>query len=253
MRSRVRKIASYIVSQVLAVLYALALTFLPGDLYWIVITLFFISYMAIMVAINVRRMRISATSPDAQFVSSGRQIVRMDSKKALEIMQNDTDLNYELREQAKVMLMPMLSLPIVFAIYYIYTAHVTPLYITHDDALIRFLGNLVMFEIFFLIPMAINKLMRKGKPTVFVQPVMNYLITDRGIQGAGILIKFPIEDHSIDIRCNKSRKFLELVREQNNPMSGRMIMIQRLYMDSKELEKAIDALKKYGKIDIKCT
>lgn len=248
-----RRAVSLIIPQMLTLIYALALTFLPGDMYWIIMTLFFISYMTVMIAINVRRMRASTNSPDARFVGSGRQIVKMDSKRALEIMQSDTALNEEIREQAKMTLMPMISLPIVFAIYYAYMGYVAPIYLTHGDALTRFLGNLVMFEIFFLIPMILNKLLMRGKTAIFVQPVMSYLITDRGIQGSGVLVKFPIEDHSISIRCNRGRRFLELVREQNNPMSGKMIMIQRLYMDARELDKAAEAVRKYGKVDIRCT
>lgn len=248
----VRRISSLVLSQALTLLYALALTFLPGGLYWVVMTLFFISYMAVMVAINVRRMRVSTSSPDAQFVSSGRQIVRVDSKKALELMQSDTTLNDELREQAKITLIPMISLPVVFSIYYLYTGYIAPMYTLHGDPLTRFLGNLVMFEIFFLVPVAINKILMRGRTAVFVQPIMNYLVTDRGIQGSGVLVKFPIDDHSIGIRCNRSRKFVELVREQSNPTSGKMVMIQRLYMDSKEFDKVVEAIKKYGKVDIKC-
>lgn len=248
-----KRISSLLLSQTLTVLYALALTFLPRDLYWVIMTLFFISYMAIMIAINVRRMRISTSSPDAQFVSSGRQIVKIDSKRALELMQSDAILNDELREQAKMMMIPMISLPVVFTIYYLYTWFVTPVYSLHSDPLTMFIGNLVMFEIFFLVPIAINKILMRGKKAVFVQPIMNFLITDRGIQGAGVLVRFPIEDHSIDIRCNRSRRFVELVREQSNPTSGKMVMIQRLYMDPKELDRAVEAIRKYGKIDVKCT
>lgn len=247
-----RRVASLILPQALTVLYALALTFLPRNLYWIIMTLFFISYLAIMIAINVRRIRASTSSPDAQFVSSGRQIVRMDSKKALEIMQSDPALNDEIREQAKMMLTPMISIPVVFIVYYIYIGYITPLYASRGDIAIIFLGNLAMFEIFFLIPMIINRLSMKGRTAIFVQPITNYLITDRGIQGSGILVKFPIEDHGIVIRCNKSRKFVEVVREQHNPTSGKIIMIQRLYMDSRELDRAVEAIRKYGKVDIKC-
>ncbi len=248
-----RRASSLLLSQALTVLYAFALTFLPADLYWVIMTLFFISYITIMIAINVRRMRISTSSPDAQFVSSGRQIVKVDSKRALELMQSDAALNNELREQAKIMMIPMISLPVVFAIYYLYAGYVMPIYSLHSDPLVRFLGNLIMFEIFFLVPIAINKILMRGKKALFVQPIMSFLITDRGIQGAGVLVKFPIEDQSIDIRCNRSRRFVEVVREQSNPTSGKMIMIQRLYMDPRELDKAVEAIKKYGKIAIKCT
>ncbi|MDT7889859.1 MAG: DUF2208 family protein [Desulfurococcales archaeon] len=247
-----RRVPSIVVSQILVLLYALALTFLPGEVYWIIITLFFITYMAIIMIINIRRMRLSVSSEDAQYVRSGRQIIRVDPRKSLEIMQTDRTLNDEIREQMKFTMMPLISLPIVFALYYIYQIYVTPHYINSSDPIVRLLGNLAMFEIFFLVPLAINKVYMRGKNISVIQPIMDYMITDRGIQGSGLLVKFPIEDQKIDIKCNRNRRFIEILREQQNPMGGKMSLHQRLYMEIKDIEKAIEAIRKYGKTNIQC-
>jgi uncharacterized membrane protein len=110
-----------------------------------------------------------------------------------------------------------------------------------------------MFEIFFLVPLAINRAYMRGKSISVVQPIMDYMITDRGIQGSGVLIKFPLEDQNIVIRCNRARKFIEILREQQNPMGGRMTFHQRLYMEVKDLERAAEAIKRYGKANIQCS
>jgi uncharacterized membrane protein len=248
-----RRVPSIVVSQIMVILYSLALTFLPGEVYWIIVTLFFITYMAIIMFMNIRRMRLSISSEDAQYVRSGRQIIRVDPRKAMELIQEDRALNDEIREQMKFTLIPLISLPIVFILYYAYQMYVTPHYIGSSDPLIRFLGNLAMFEIFFLVPLAINRAYMRGKNISVVQPIMDYMITDRGIQGSGVLIKFPLEDQNIVIRCNRARKFIEILREQQNPMGGRMTFHQRLYMEVKDLERAAEAIKKYGKANIQCS
>jgi uncharacterized membrane protein len=247
-----RRIPSIILSQALVVLYALALTFLPGELYWIVMTLFFITYMGVIMAINIRRIRASTTSEDAQYVRSGRQIIKMEPQKAMEIMQTDPGIGVEMREQIRVSMLPLVSLPIVFGAYYLYLHYASPIYRQSGDATVIFLGNLAMFEIFFLIPMIVNRLYMRNRDIRMVQPIMGYLVTDRGIQGSGLLIKFPIEDQNVEIRCNKSRRFIEFLREQQNPLGGKMVIHQRLYMEARDLERALEAIRKYGKLDIKC-
>jgi len=249
----VRRIPSILVSQILVIIYALALTFLPAELYWIIMTLFFITYMAVIMFINVRRMRLSSRSEEAQYVRSGRQIIRVDPRRILEVIQEDRALNAEIREQMKLTLMPMISLPVVFSLYYIYQAFVSPHYMGSQDPLIRLLGNLAMFEIFFLVPFAINRAYMRGKSFSVVQPIMDYVITDRGIQGPGLLVKFPIEDQGVSIRCDKGRRFIEVLKEQQNPMGGRMSIRQRLYMEAKDLERAVEAIKRYGKANIQCS
>jgi len=249
----VRRVPSILISQLLAVLYALALTFLPAELYWIIMTLFFVTYMAVIMFVNIRRMRLSSSSEEAQYIRSGRQIIKMDPRKALEIIQEDRALNDEIREQMKLTLMPMISLPLVFGLYYVYQAFVAPHYMGSQDPLIRFLGNLAMFEIFFLVPFAINRAYMRGRSFSVVQPIVDYVITDRGIQGPGLLIKFPIEDQSVSIRCDRGRKFIEVLREQQNPIGGKMSIRQRLYMEARDLERAVEAIKKYGKANIQCS
>jgi hypothetical protein len=200
----------------------------------------------------IRRIRASTTSEDAQYVRSGRQIIKVEPQKAMEIMQTDPGIGVEMREQIRVSMLPLVSLPIVFGAYYLYLHYASPVYRQSGDATVIFLGNLAMFEIFFLIPMIVNRLYMRNRDIRMVQPIMGYLVTDRGIHGSGLLIKFPIEDQNVEIRCNKSRRFIKFLREQQNPLGGKMVIHQRVYMEARDLERVLEAIRKYGKLDIKC-
>lgn len=250
-----RKALSLAVTQVLVLLYSLALTFIP-DLYWLVVTLFFVTYMAVAIGTSYRRMRSSISSEGAQMVRSGRQILRMDQARVMELLQKDSYIGSEIREQAKYSVMPFLSLPAVFGIYYLYLWYISPMYHSAGSLEIVLLGNIAMFELLFLVPSLINVAIMRGRTVRMVQPVASYLITDRGIQGPGILVKFPVED-GLEVRCSRSRRFIEIVREQSQPSligpSPRMLLIQRLYMDHKDLDRALEVLRRQGKKEIQCS
>lgn len=249
-----RRALSLAISQAFVLLYSLALTFLPS-LYWLIVTLFFITYMAVMVGMSYRRIRSSTSGEEAQIVRSGRQILKMEQSRVMELLQKDPEISLEIREQAKYTMMPFLSLPLVFGIYYLYLWYVSPAFHSTGSPEMALLGNVVMFELLFLAPSLINVAIMRGRTIKMVQAVASYLITDKGIQGPGILVKFPVED-GLEVRCSRNRRFIEIVREQSQPSligpSPKMLLIQRLYMEQKDLDRVLELLKKQGKREIRC-
>ncbi len=251
----IKKYLGYIIMQIMILFYAYVITYFPEH-YGIVITVFFISYFAIFFLLSYRSMRGSLRGKEAEEVKRGRVILKATPEKVMQLIQRDTEFNNEWKAQMKFTLMPMAYLPLIFIIFYVFNTFIIPTYMSETQVQ-RFIGSIIMFEAVFMIPTVINRMYFKKKSIKMMQSVFSYTITDKGIHGPGILVKFPVDHEQFDVVCNRKRGFIEFVRKSKGGgslmMGGGARIAFRFYIEKISFDKVLDALKKYGKVKVECT
>ncbi|MEM1633015.1 MAG: DUF2208 family protein [Sulfolobales archaeon] len=240
-------------SQVMILAYSLVLTFFP-QYYQYIIILVFITFLSYSFLVSFRRMRSSTRSSDAEYVRSGRVFVKAQPSKVIELINKDDKLIHDMRPQMRFMASSLIALPIVFIIYYPYIEFVMPYFRSFDGIIYSFIGYLILFELLFMTPWIINRFFIMKGDIRMIQPLRDYIITSRGIQATGLLLKFPADSSGYKVYCNKKRRFIDIeVPPQTQSLTGaRIVPIYRLYMSESDLLKAIECLEKFGGFSVRC-
>lgn len=243
---------SILFSQIMVIIYSVALLFFP-QYYTYIIFLIILTFFLYSIFTSLRRMR-SVPREDIEYIDSGRVIVKAQQNKIVELMNKDDKLINDMKPQMRLMSTSLISLPIVFGVYYGYLDFAMAYFRSSGDIVIEFLGYVIMFELLFMIPWIINRIIVGGREIRMIQIPRDYVITSKGIKTTGLIIKFPIENPSHTFRCSRKRRFLDIESSpQIQAMTGaKIINVYRLYMSDQDLLKALDALSKYGNISLSC-
>ncbi len=243
---------SLALSQAMVLIYSTILFFFP-EYYGYIILLIIATFFAYSILTSVRRAR-SMSKEDLEYVSSGRVVVKAQQNKIIELMNKDNKLISDMRSQMSFMSLSLINLPIAFGIYYGYFWFVMPYFSHYSDLLIRYLGYVVMFELLFMTPWIINRLMLRGKIIRMLQIPRDYIVTTKGVKATGLLIKFPIENPVYVFKCSRRRRFIDIeIQPQIQAMTGaKVVTVYRLYMPEQDLLRTQETLSKYANINLSC-
>ncbi|MGC9148613.1 MAG: DUF2208 family protein [Sulfolobales archaeon] len=239
-------------SQAMVLIYSTILLFFP-QYYGYVILLIIATFFAYSILTSIKRAR-AGSAEDLEYVSSGRIIVKAQQNKVIELMNRDDKLINDMRPQMSFMSISLINLPVTFGIYYGYLWYIMPYFSHSGDLLLRFLGYIIMFELLFVTPWIINRLILKGREIRMIQIPRDYVVTSRGIRAMGLLIKFPLENPTYNFKCSRKRRFIDIESQpQVQAITGaKIITVYRLYMPDQDLLKALEALNKYGNLSLSC-
>ncbi|MGC9009404.1 MAG: DUF2208 family protein [Sulfolobales archaeon] len=243
---------SIVFSQVMVLIYSTILLFFP-QYYGYVILLIIATFFAYSIFTSIKRARVGSVE-DLEYVNSGRVIVKAQQSKIIELMNKDDKLMNDMRPQMTFMSISLINLPVTFGIYYGYIWFVMPFFSHSGNLLVTFLGYVLMFEILFMAPWIINRLILRGKEIRMIQIPRDYIITSKGVRATGLLIKFPIENPTYSFKCSKRRRFIDIESQpQIQAITGaKIITVYRLYMPEQDLLKTVEALSKYSNISLSC-
>ncbi len=167
---------------------------------------------------------------------SGKTLVRMTYAETTKLMAADTMLSKELSKQMSSFLLTLL-LPL--AIWMIIATTVYPLIIppdiAHRSSSERFLRYLVFYGMLWglMIPLRFVVMPKK-----MVIPLVEYVITDKGIASRGIAIMFPLDAKRYELYMDLRRGFVEIFDKRSK-------QAYRLYHP--DPEKLFAMLSKYVK------
>jgi uncharacterized membrane protein len=236
----------------MVLIYSTILLFFP-QYYGYVILLIIATFFAYSIFTSIKRARVGSVE-DLEYVNSGRVIVKAQQSKIIELMNKDDKLMNDMRPQMTFMSISLINLPVTFGIYYGYIWFVMPFFSHSGNLLVTFLGYVLMFEILFMAPWIINRLILRGKEIRMIQIPRDYIITSKGVRATGLLIKFPIENPTYSFKCSKRRRFIDIESQpQIQAITGaKIITVYRLYMPEQDLLKTVEALSKYSNISLSC-
>ncbi|MEZ0290626.1 MAG: DUF2208 family protein [Sulfolobales archaeon] len=250
--SRTQLLKSLSFSQGMILLYSSILTVFP-QYYQYVIILVFATFLAYSIYASAKRISATTRGSDADYVKSGRVIVKAQPNKIIELMNRDERLIQDMKPQMRLMASSLIGLPLIFIIYYPYLDFVMPIFRSSNNILLVYIGYLILFELLFMTPWIINRFFIMRGDIRIVQPLRDYVITSRGIQAPGLLVKFPL-DSSYRVYCSRKRRFVDIeISPQTQSLTGvKMIPVYRLYMPESDLVRVIEILERYGGSSVSC-
>lgn len=252
MSTRRALLRSLVYTEAMVLVYSVILTLFP-QYYWIVILLIMFTFLGYSVFTGYRRIRASRSGRDAEYVMSGRVVVKANPARITDMINRDPGVMEDMKPQIKMMSLSLVNLPIVIAIYYLYLGYVIH-YFSSGGALSLFIGYVVLFEILFFVPWLLNRILVSGSEVRVVQILRDYIVTTRGVLATGLVLKFPIEAQGYRISCNKKRRFIDIeASPQTQALSNiKTVPVYRLYMSEQDLLRTIELINKTSNLNIVC-
>ena len=222
---------SLLMSQVFAIVFSLVAAFAP-QYFWILVIAFML---IIPFTMGFGALKARATGKYKEIVNA-RRVFKEDN--AMDLAMRDPKLSSELGQQMKTMLYSFATLPLFIIVSMGYRSYILPYFQSSEDIIIRFLGFLIMYEIFVMIGRLVQLLMMRKSGFTLMIP-QKYIVTEKGIIGKGVTLSFPLKNYKIEV--NYRRKFVQLVPIKS---SSRIKAITRLY--TKDVERLKKILEKYA-------
>ncbi len=222
---------SLLMSQVFALIFSLVAAFAP-QYFWLLVIAFML---IIPFTMGFGALKARATGKYKEIVSA-RRLFKEDN--AMDLAMRDPRLSSELGQQMKMLLYSLVTLPLFIVVSIGYRNYVLPYFQNSGDILIRFLGFLIMYEIFVGIGRLVQVfMMRKSGFTLMIP--QKYIVTEKGVIGKGVTLSFPLKNYKIE--ADYRRKFVQLIPTKT---SGRVKTITRFY--TKDVERLKKILEKYA-------
>ncbi len=229
-----KTLKSILLSQVFAIVFSLVATFAP-QYFWLLV----IAFMLIIPFTMGYSMLKSRITGKYQEIVSSRKLVEV--KDALEIAMRDSKLQGELAKQFKGMFYSFASLPAIIAVSILYNNYVRQPYFSGEDIVLRFIGALIMYELFILTGRVIQHF--TARKTGYTLMIPNqYIVTTKGIVGKGVTIPFPLKDYKVEV--NYKRKFIQLIPKKSQGIKS----IIRLY--TRDVERLLNIIENYGGVEV---
>ncbi len=197
----------------------------------------FVVSMIIFTAIMMKTQLKHIVGKEVKEIKEGRKLYVARPDEVLSLQKMDLQLINELKPMLKSTLMSFLTF-IVFIIWYpTYFGYARSVAESITDVVTKVIIFLIGYEVPYAVITLINRLSQRALKEV-VQVVSKYEVYDRGIVGAGITIKFPLND-SYSIKVNSRRRFLDIILSR-----GKVKVKYRFY--SKNLSRLAEIIKRYG-------
>ncbi len=222
---------SLLMSQVFAIVFSLVAAFAP-QYFWLLVIAFML---IIPFTMGFGALKARATGKYKEIINA-RRLFKEDN--AMDLAMRDPKLSSELGQQMKMMLYSFVTLPLFIVVSMGYRSYVLPYFQNSNDIAIRFLGFLIMYEIFVGIGRLVQAFMMRKTGFTLMIP-QKYIITEKGVIGKGVTLSFPLKNYKIE--ADYRRKFVQLVPTKT---SGRMRTITRFY--TKDVERLKKILEKYA-------
>ncbi len=236
----------------MVVIYSIVLTLFPG-LFFVVILLIMFTFLGYSIFTSYKRIRASRSGEDVDYIKSGRVIVKANPSKIIDFINKDEKLIDDMKPQMKMMSVSLINLPIVFGIYYLYLGYVIH-YFALNGTTYLFIGYLILFEILFLLPWILNRVIMSGREIEIIQLLRDYIVTTKGVLASGFLLKFPFNTSDYKIICNKKRRFIDIkTKPQIQALTNmRSVTVYRMYMSEQDLQRVIEIMSKTNNISLQC-
>jgi len=227
-------IKSLILSQVFAIIFSLVVTFVP-QYFWLLVIAFML-IIPFTMGYSMIKTRISGKYKE---IISARKL--LEEKGALEIAMRDPKLQGELTKQFKSMFYSFACLPAIIVISILYNNYVRQPYFSGEDPIIRFIGALIMYELFIITGRVVQYFtLRKSSYTLIIPN--QYIVTTKGIIGKGVTVPFPINEYEVEV--NYRRKFIQFIPKK--PKGVKPII--RLY--TRDVFRLQNIVENYGGIQV---
>lgn len=221
---------SLLLSQVFAIVFSLVATFAP-QYFWVLV----IAFMLIIPFTMGYSMLKARISGKYQEIANARKL--MEEKNALDIAMRDPKLQSELAKQFKGMMYSFASLPAIIAISILYNNYVRQPYFSDGDVVLRFIGALIMYELFIFTGRTIQYLTSKKTGYALMIP-HQYIVTTKGIIGKGVTVSFPLDEYKVEV--DYKRRFIQLTPKKPKGIKS----IIRLY--TKDIGRLQNIMENYG-------
>ena len=227
-------IKSLVLSQVFAIVFSLVATFAP-QYFWLLV----IAFMLIIPFTMGYSMIKTRISGKYQEIVSARKL--LEEKDVLEIAMRDPKLQGELAKQFKGMFYSFASLPAIIVISVLYNNYVRQPYFSGEDPILRFVGALIMYELFIITGRVIQYFTSRKSGYALMIP-NQYIVTTKGIVGKGITVPFPLNEYEIEV--NYRRRFIQLIPKKPKGVKS----IIRLY--TRDVFRLQNIVENYGGIQV---
>ncbi len=227
---------SLLISQGVVLLFILVNLFVPPEYQGVVVTLYFVAFMAIFMLTSLRQ---RAKGADVRDIASGRKILVIKQEEVTELQSKDLELVSELKPLLKVSGISMLSLVLALLWFFIiYPSLVQRLLPPDGGVAERVVKLLVLYEVPITLSYTIQSASRRLVKR-YVNVLRSVEVYSTGVLGTpGFALRFPVQGYGV--RACPRRGFVEFVKNE-----GGVEILYRVYTNS--VERLADVVARYGK------